>query len=110
MHSYPGFHETFQTRTQTRTFKPGLKSQIAVFCDLKYQTSKKNFILRSSQAGVVQLVCDLKLRFDFDNDALDLKPEWCNRPFEMCGGCNNKSNIILNAGRPNVSFYQHEKL
>ena len=52
----PGLYETFQTRTQTRTFKPGLKSQIAVFHDLKYQTLNQNFILRLTQAGVVQPV------------------------------------------------------
>ena len=52
----PGLHETFQTITQTRSFKQGLKSQIAVFRDLKYQTSNQNFIPRLSQAGVVQPV------------------------------------------------------
>ena len=44
------------TRTQTTTFKPDLESQIGVFRDLKCQTSNLNFILRVSQAGVVQPV------------------------------------------------------
>ena len=38
------------------TFKPGLESQIAVFRNWKYQTSNENFILRLSQAGMVQPV------------------------------------------------------